>query len=128
PLPEGTLPRAANEVVRLWGSDLRTHTTDERAASASARLGAVGAALDRLIARLDRGLARPALGADEAVLFSPHPKPWAGWPMAVRLAWPPGLVRGGLRVAIGEHEAIAQPEEVETYRDGGWGRALVVLA
>ena len=125
---EGTLVRHADELVRLWGSDLRTHTTDERAADAAARLGALGAALDRIVAALEPRVAGGAPAPGELVLFNPHPTPWAGWPVAVRMAFPPGLVRGGLRVTAGGREVTAQAEDVERHRDGSLRRAVVVVA
>ncbi len=125
---EDALARLADRIVRLWGSDLRTHTTDERAAAAADETGAVAAALDRLVAGLEAALLPAPLAPDELVLFNPHSTPWAGWPLALRASWPPGVVRGGLRVEAGGHEIPAQAEEVERYRDGSLRRALVVLA
>ncbi len=125
---EGTLARHADELVRLWGSDLRTHTTEERVADAAARTGVLAAALDGLVARLEPHLLDVPLAPGELALFNPHPTPWAGWPVAVRAGFPPGLVRGGLRVERDGHELPAQAEEVEPYRDGSWRSALVVVA
>jgi hypothetical protein len=128
PVGEGTLVRHADELARLWGSDFRTHTTDERAADAAARTGALGAALDRLVARLEPHVLPLSLASGEVALFNPHPTPWAGWPVAVHVRFPPGLVRGGLRVEADGREVAAQAEEVEIYRDGSWRSALVVVA
>jgi hypothetical protein len=125
---EGTIARLADGVVRLWGSDLRTYTTEERAAAVAADAGALGSELDRLVAGLEPAVAGPPLAADEAVLFNPHPTPWLRWPVAVRLAWPPGVVRGGLAVESGGRKLVAQAEEVERHRDGSWRSALVVMA
>jgi hypothetical protein len=122
---EGALARHADELVRLWGSDLRTHTTDERAADAACRLGALGAALDALVARLEPAVVGRAPGLGELALFNPHPTAWSGWPIAVRVSLPPGAIRGGVHVAGG---VPAQAEEVERHRDGSVRRALLVVA
>jgi hypothetical protein len=125
---EACVARLGDEVARLWGSDLRTHTTEERVAAASARAGAVAAELDALVARLEAPLVRRPPAPDELLLFNPSASPWAGWPIAVPVAWPPGSVRGALRVDAGGQEVPAQAEEVETHRDGSLRRALVVVA
>jgi hypothetical protein len=127
-VPEAALARHADELVRLWGSDLRTHTTDERAADAARRTGALAAALDALVVRLEPALLSPPLGAGEVALFNPWPTPWAGWPVAVRASFPPGLLPAGVRVTAGASELPAQAEEVERYRDGSIRRALLVVA
>jgi hypothetical protein len=127
-VPERTVGWLGDGIVRLWGSDLRTHTTEQRAAAVAADTGAIGAELDRLVAELEPGVAGEALPADEVVLFNPHPMPWMRWPVAVRLAWPPGVVRDGLVVESGRRKLVAQAEEIEHHRDGSWRSALVVLA
>jgi hypothetical protein len=127
-IPEGAVARLADGVVRLWGSDLRTHTTEARAAAVAAGTGALAAELDALVAGLEPGVTGAPLAADEAVLFNPHPTPWLRWPVALRLGWPPGVVRGGLTVESGGRTLVAQAEEVERHRDGSWRSALVVLA
>jgi Glycosyl hydrolase family 57 len=125
---EGVLAGAADELVRLWGSDLRTHTTDERLDDARRRLGALDATVDAVVARLERAACPTPAAPGEIVLFNPHPTPWAGGPVAVRTAFPPGRVRGALRVEADGRPVPAQAEEVERYRDGSWRRALVVVA
>jgi hypothetical protein len=127
-LPEGGIARLADEVARLWGSDLRTHTTEERAAAALAQAGALGAELDLLVERLEAALVRQPLAPEERLLFNPAGGVWAGWPVALPMSWPPGIVRGTLRIEAAGHEVPAQAEEVETYRDGSLRRALVVVA
>jgi hypothetical protein len=127
-IAEDAVARAADELVRLWASDLRTYTTEERVAAAAARAGALGAELDAHVARLEPGVVGAPLAPGELVFFNPHPFAWAGWPVAVRAAWPPGLVRDGLRIEGDGREIAAQAEEVERHRDGSWRRALVVVA
>jgi glycosyl hydrolase family 57 len=125
---EATVAGAADRLVRLWGSDLRTHTTDERAADAALAAGALAADLDAVVRPLERALVGAPLAPDECVLFNPLASAWAGAPFAVRLHWPPGLVRDGVRVEADGRDVPAQAEEIETYRDGSLRRALVVLA
>src|SRR4029077_12516702 len=121
---EAELAEHADELVRLWGSDLRTHTTEARAVDGARRLGALEGALASLIARLEVPLVGAGLDPAELALFNPHTTPWAGWPMAVRVHFPPGLVHGGVAV----DGLVAQAEEVERYRDGSVRRALLVMA
>jgi hypothetical protein len=127
-VPEGELVHHADELVRLWGSDLRTHTTDERAVEAAARLGALGAALDRLVAGLEPHVLAAPLAPGELALMNPHATTWAGWPFTVQARFPPGLIRDGVRVEAGSHEIPAQAEEVERHRDGSWRAARLVVA
>jgi hypothetical protein len=127
-VPEPGLARAADEIVRLWGSDLRTHTTEERLEAAAVRLGALADRLDAVVGRLGEGVLGTPLAPDELALFNPDPATWAGWPVAVRLRFPPGRVRGGVGLVAAGREVPAQAEEIETYRDGSWRRALVVAA
>jgi hypothetical protein len=127
-IPEAALARLGDEVVRLWGSDLRTHTTEERAAAAAARAGALAAELDAIVARLEPGVLDQPLGADELALFNPHPAGWAGWPVEVAVRWPPGRMSGAVRLRAGERDVPAQAEAVETHRDGSWRSARLVLA
>lgn len=125
--PEGAVARGRDALGRLWGSDLRTHTTDARHDDAAGRLGALATSLGELVGRLEAPLA-PA-SPDELVLFNPHPFAWSGQPFATTVAWPPGLVRGGLALVDEQGRAVAsQIEDVETYRDGSLRRATVVVA
>ncbi len=126
-LPEGELADVADGLVRLWGSDLRTHTTDARAAAAVARAGALSARLDALVADAEAMLPGGPAAPDELVVFNPHPTTWHG-PVAVPARWAPGVVPGGLRLELDGREVPAQAEEVERHRDGSLRRALVVLA
>ncbi len=127
-IAEPELARLRDEVLRLWGSDLRTHTTDARHFAAEEHAGALGAQLASLVARLERPLVDRPLAPDELVLFNPHPMPWAAWPFAVDARWPPGVVRGVLAVEAAGRPIPAQAEEVETYRDGSLRAARLVLA
>src|SRR5262249_13083284 len=92
-----------------------------------ARAGAVAAALDRHRAALEPSLVGKPLAPDELVLFNPRPAAWAGGPVAIRLWWPPGVVRDGLVVEARGGALPAQAEEVEVYRDGSWRSAVVVV-
>ncbi|HEV7731392.1 MAG TPA: hypothetical protein VGR62_04480 [Candidatus Binatia bacterium] len=125
---EAAVGRLADEVVRLWGSDLRTHTTDERTDAAAARAGAVASEIDALVARLEPALVTPALAPDELALFNPHPTAWTATPVAFPVRFAPGVVRGGLRVEAAGRELPSQLEEVETYRDGSIRAGLLVVA
>ncbi|MCW5893795.1 MAG: hypothetical protein KIT14_25050 [bacterium] len=124
---EGDVGRCRDALGRLWGSDLRTHTTDARHDDAAARLGALAASVDAVLGRLEAPLAPPA--PDAVVLFNPHPFAWTAQPFATTLAWPPGVVRGGLALLDEQGRRVpSQLEEVETHRDGSLRRAVVVLA
>ena len=125
---EPVLARAADALGRLWGSDLRTHTTDERVAAAAAEAGRLAGELDGIVASLETALLPAPLLPGEVGLFNPHPFVWAGWPLAVQVRLPPGLVARGLAARIDGRETVAQAEEVERYRDGSIRRALLVVA
>jgi len=126
-IAEPVLARAAEVTGRLWGSDLRTHTTDDRAAAAAAGAGALAAELRGVLGLLEQSVLGAPLAPGEVALFNPHPFPWAGWPVAVRVGLPPGLVTGGVRVTADGRELVAQAEEVEPHRDGSVRRALLVV-
>lgn len=127
-IAEPRIAHLRDEVLRLWGSDLRTHTTDARHAAALARAGAVGAEIAALVARLEQALVARPLAPDEVVLFNPHPMPWTGWPFAFDARWPPGVVCGGVALEAAGRRIAAQAEEVETYRDGSLRGARLVVA
>ena len=126
-IAEPVLARAAEATGRLWGSDLRTHTTDDRAAAAAAGAGALAAELRGIVGPLEQAVLGTPLAAGEVALFNPHPFVWAGWPIAVRVALPPGQVTGGVRVTADGREIVAQAEEIERHRDGSVRRALLVV-
>lgn len=125
---EATVGRLADDVVRLWGSDLRTHTTDERADAAAARAGAVAAELDAVVARLEPGVVGAPLAGDELLLFNPHPTGWTSTPVAFPVRFAPGVVRGTVRVEAAGRELPAQAEEIELHRDGSIRSAVLVVA
>jgi hypothetical protein len=125
---EGVAQRLGDAVLRLWGSDLRTHTTEARAADAARRAGALDAEVAALVARLDAALLPAPLAPDELALFNPHAHPWTAAPIAVPAHFPPGLVCGAPHAESGGREVVAQAEEVEHHRDGSVRRCVLVLA
>lgn len=127
-IAEATVGRLSDEVVRLWGSDLRTHTTDERADASAARAGAVAAELDGLVRRLEPDVVGPALAPDELLLFNPHAAAWTSTPLAFPVRFAPGVVHGTIRVDAAGRELPAQAEEIECHRDGSVRSAILVVA
>lgn len=112
-----------NSLAELWGSDLRTKTTDEKHYSGKLKLGELAKTLDKKRNKIyDRFVPKY-----DFLLINPFQEDIIAEPFELDLSFTQGEKRGELGIEIDGELAVSQCEYQELYRDGSIRRACFVV-
>ncbi|MDX9703222.1 MAG: hypothetical protein RBU23_09280 [Candidatus Auribacterota bacterium] len=111
------------DVNELWGSDLRTKTTDEKYYSGRAKTGEVS----RLLEDKLQNVYTHFQPKHDFILVNQFPEDWQYEPYVLDVTFQPNDKRGSLSVEIDGAPVPTQCEMVELYRDGSIRRAKLVI-
>ncbi len=111
------------DVNELWGSDLRTKTTDEKYYSGRARIGEVSRLLESKLNTVYTHF-QPKY---DFILINQFAQDWEYEPYVLDVSFSPNDKRGNLAVEIDGTRVPTQCEMLELYRDGSIRRAKLVI-
>ncbi len=111
------------DLIYLWSSDFRTHTTDEKYLVFRNKMGAAYHKSEETISELTGKL---KVEKDFA-LYNPGPVDWSGSPFIMKACFEPGEMKGNVRVLLDGKELTTQEEDIENYRDGSRRRTTLVF-
>jgi len=111
------------ELNELWGSDLRTKTTDEKYYGGRMKIGEISRTLDLKVKNVFAHF-KPN---DDFILINHFEDDWNYEPFEMDISFRPGERFGELGVAINSEPVKTQCEHKEFYRDGSIRRVKLVI-
>lgn len=111
------------DLNELWGSDLRTKTTDEKHYSGRAKIGEVSRLLDAKLQNVYTHF-EPKY---DFILINQFSEDWEYEPYELDVSFEPGDRFGQIGVEIDGTQVPAQCERIELYRDGSIRRVKLVI-
>lgn len=107
----------------LWGSDLRTKTTNEKHYSAKLKVGELSRLLDKKLGEVYAHFPPQ----HDFILVNQLSEDWCNEPVELDISFAPGEKRGGIAVELDGTYIPFQCEHKELYRDGSLRRIRIVV-
>ncbi len=120
---EKELAGLKTKLIKLWGSDFRTHTTEEKVNYFSSKMGdAIETSKEIILSGFNENLRE-----DEFLLINATKRDWKYETFESKIHLPMGVGFGGIQIRIKDETIVSQLEEIDYYQDGSVKNARIVL-
>lgn len=109
-------------LINLWSSDFRTHTTDKKYTKFRNHIGYTLEFCDNALQQLKNSINVE----DDFVLINPHGFTWK-YPFEFKYQFKHGEVRENISIILDGKEAVTQLEEQEFYHDGSLRSVKIII-